>query len=428
MASTNVIRLASGFVVLSFAMATGFGQPAPRPRQTFRDPAALELRAAITGANLDAVKKLSQAAGTNDCLELDEQGRTALHYAVRQCTGGVVDSKPFEILKVLAHRPGCVNAADRLGRKPILELEPLSWASRSRMDALSILIANGADVNAQDENGATILHQLLRVWDNSSLQLPNILEILGKAGINPNLTDSAGQSPVHYFFGPRGFCSNREGVRATKVAVAQKVFAMLAGAGANVAIQDNEGTTPVGAMLAQYETFLGTKETILAFALPSLSKTLAVNSALIKKRPALVALCDRPRTDPDLIARLFELGADAKTAEEDGFTALHGAAWFYNYRVCDLLMERGADVNAPNQQKRTPLHELARSKFSSSAFLETDTGANALRAAEVLLARGANRRLRDKDGKTALDLLKPLGDPDEEQQAEMRALKKSLKP
>jgi ankyrin repeat protein len=414
-------------LLLVFNTSVARAQAASTEKLSFRDPAAADLKAAIADANLNLVQMVVASALTNDCLELDEEGRTALHYAVRRCTQSE-DAKSFEILKLLARRSGCVNVADRLGRKPILEIEPLTWSNRARIDALQILIANDADVNAQDENGVTILHQLLSSWDASALHWPEAIEILAKAGLKPNLTNSAGQTPLHGFFGPHGFCVSREGVRATKVAAAQKTFALLVNLGAKLTIRDSEGTTPVGELLNEYEIFFGTKETMLAFAGPFLAKQLNINAAVIKNRPALTFLCDKTQTDPDLIERLLELGADPKTAEQDGFTPLHGAAWFYNERVCQLLLEHGANVNALDDQGRTPLHEFARSNFNVSPFFDSDKFANIMKTVDTLLAHGADRKLKDKNGKRAVDLLKLPGDPTAEDEDILRALKKKLKP
>jgi ankyrin repeat protein len=424
--SVTAYCLSVAFTISWFTSA--FAQTSSGTPQSFRDPAAKDWRDAITASNVEGVRALLTAAGTNDCLELDEQGRTALHYAVQQAVSDNTDPKPFTILKLLAARPGCVNAADRLGRKPILELEPLSWTSRSRMDTLAVLLANGADPNAVDENGATLLHQILQAWDASSTYWPELVPVLLKAGLKPNLVNAAGQTALHSFFGQHGFCANRDGMRESKVQVAQKVFELLTHAGADLTIRDRDGNTPVGLLLSQYEPFLGAKETILAFAQPSMASTLKVEAARIKNRPALIALCDAGRADPDLIERLLELKANPKAAESDGFTALHGAAWFYNVQVCGLLLDHGADVNAVDARGRTPLHELARSQYHHSSFLEADHFADVLRTAELLVEKGANRRLKDRDGKTAYDLLKGFGPDESDDQQMLRTLKKRLKP
>src|SRR5512133_2318594 len=107
----TAVRLASATLFVWVAQLTArSGEPAPLARQSFRDPQAVALKAAIQSAKLESVREFVNAAATNDCLELDEQGRTALHYAVRRCAEGLGNADPFEILKLLAGRPGCVNA------------------------------------------------------------------------------------------------------------------------------------------------------------------------------------------------------------------------------------------------------------------------------------------------------------------------------
>jgi ankyrin repeat protein len=427
MARTVLIGLSIAFLIAVSALAQTAGQPSGRQAQTYRDPAADRLKNAILSGDVEGVRRIVGAALISDCLEVDEQGRTALHYAVQRCaTDSSADARPFEILKILAARDHCANAEDRLGRRPILELAPVSWDNRSRIDALQILLAHGADINAQDENGATLLHQILGSWDSSSHHWPELLKILGQGKLNPNIINSTGQSPLHAFFGPQGFCISRAEDRTAKVSVAQKVLKVLEEMGAKLSIRDNDGTTPVGEMLAEYEPLSANKTTILTFATPSLSNQLQISSAFIKNRPALLFLCDRHRSDPDLVQRVLELGADTKVAEPNGVTSLHGAAWFYNHRVCALLLDHGAAVNATNERGWTPLHALVRSTYHGSKFMEIDPYANVLRTAAILVSHGADKRLKDSDGKRPFDLLKVQNDSEEQELA--GALKKLLKP
>ena len=55
---------------------------------------------------------------------------------------------------------------------------------------------------------------------------------------------------------------------------------------------------------------------------------------------------------------LLDLGADVNTVDNNGDTAMHGAAYNIIPRVVKLLAERGADPqiwNKPNKAGRTPL-------------------------------------------------------------------------
>jgi len=61
--------------------------------------------------------------------------------------------------------------------------------------------------------------------------------------------------------------------------------------------------------------------------------------------------------DYDLTKRLLEHGLDPNRPDDDGDdTPLHVAAEMGNERLAELLVDKGANVNALNQSNRTPLH------------------------------------------------------------------------
>jgi ankyrin repeat protein len=51
---------------------------------------------------------------------------------------------------------------------------------------------------------------------------------------------------------------------------------------------------------------------------------------------------------------LIDLGADVRSANKQGDTALHGAAFLGYNEVLQLLLDRGAALNARNKQGQTP--------------------------------------------------------------------------
>ncbi len=79
----------------------------------------------------------------------------------------------------------------------------------------------------------------------------------------------------------------------------------------------------------------------------------------------------------------------------DGWTPLHLASFFGHEEVADLLLARGADVNARSRSTRfarenTPLHAAAANRQMA--------------VAELLIARGADVNARDGTGFTPLAL------------------------
>lgn len=92
------------------------------------------------------------------------------------------------------------------------------------------------------------------------------------------------------------------------------------------------------------------------------------------------------------IKMLLELDASLLGArDKDGSTPLHCAVWKGHQAAVELMLERGADVNAQNQNDHwgtTPLHAAAH--------------ANQAAIAKMLIERGADVNARDLAGKTPL--------------------------
>jgi ankyrin repeat protein len=87
---------------------------------------------------------------------------------------------------------------------------------------------------------------------------------------------------------------------------------------------------------------------------------------------------------------LLERGADVKLVARNPMqvTALHAAVATNQVAIVKALLERGADVNARQQQGWTPLHGAA--------------GEGKLEIMDLLLARGAQLNAKNDEGKTPL--------------------------
>ena len=92
------------------------------------------------------------------------------------------------------------------------------------------------------------------------------------------------------------------------------------------------------------------------------------------------------------IRMLLELDATLiRARDRDGSTPLHCAVWKGHQAAVEFMLERGADVNAQNQNDHwgtTPLHAAAH--------------ANQAAIAAMLIERGADVNARDLAGKTPL--------------------------
>lgn len=101
--------------------------------------------------------------------------------------------------------------------------------------------------------------------------------------------------------------------------------------------------------------------------------------------------------------RLITNGADVHVRNNDGATPLHHAV-FGNSPMCfRLLIEAGADVNAVDKHNCTPLHIITSSETPQESAEERQAE---LECIKILLAHGADIKLKTVSGKTALDLAK----------------------
>lgn len=88
---------------------------------------------------------------------------------------------------------------------------------------------------------------------------------------------------------------------------------------------------------------------------------------------------------------LIAHGADVQATDASGETPMHYAAARRTTQMVELLLEHGATVNAVDTMGQSPLH--------SAAIWNGDRATS-----ELLIAKGADATIVDKDGNTALSL------------------------
>jgi len=114
-------------------------------------------------------------------------------------------------------------------------------------------------------------------------------------------------------------------------------------------------------------------------------------------------------------------GIDVNAEDDDGRTPLHRAAWRGHKEVVELLIANGADVNAKDGMGATPLHlaatkEIVELLIAAGADVNAKDGWRDLtplheaageghkEVAELLIAEGADVNFKNWDNKTPLDL------------------------
>lgn len=135
------------------------------------------LHNAVGSYSYDAVQRfLENKADVN---ATDDFGNTPLHEAVK------IDSK--EIVLLLIRYGAKVNATNNYGDTPLHEA-----AKEGSEDIISILIDQGAGVNATNRYGKTPLHKAARTGSEES-----IFKLIDQ-GAYVNATDRYGRTPLHY--------------------------------------------------------------------------------------------------------------------------------------------------------------------------------------------------------------------------------------
>ena len=113
--------------------------------------------------------------------------------------------------------------------------------------------------------------------------------------------------------------------------------------------------------------------------------------------PTLVYVCRGDNGEhPEEILRLLELGADINVRNHKGKTALHCAAKAGFLGVIELLIKKGATIDAPDNNGETALFEAIRSTIKD--------GEKQRAAIEALLVKGADPNLKNGKGLTALQV------------------------
>ena len=113
--------------------------------------------------------------------------------------------------------------------------------------------------------------------------------------------------------------------------------------------------------------------------------------------PDLVYVCRGDnREHPDKVQRLLALGADIDVRNYKGKTALHYAAKAGFLKVINLLIERGAPLDATDNDGETPLFDAIRSTIKDSQKQRA--------ALEALIVAGANLNVKNKKGLTPLQV------------------------
>jgi serine/threonine-protein phosphatase 6 regulatory ankyrin repeat subunit A/serine/threonine-protein phosphatase 6 regulatory ankyrin repeat subunit B len=263
---------------------------------------------------------------------------------------------------------------------PPYKEELLNAAGEGDIAQVQALLAQGADPNAADENGATAL-----MWAAKGGSLDMVKALVAK-GADPKKKGAIYTNEKKSSYYGNFLCAAageghedivRYGIEVLRIPVDDK----------EINPKDGKENGWTALMWAAEK---GDKEVCELL----ISKGADVNAKDKNGLTPLHLACWQEAKDSSAsVKALLEAGANVKATDKDGWTPLHFAAQSHA-EVIALLLRAGADVNAASSEENgryTPIHVACWSDAKDSSS-----------SVKALLEAGANVKAVDKGGRTAL--------------------------
>ncbi len=336
------------------------------------------------------------------------KGETPLHLVGNGVHAGL------EMAEMLLRRGADPGAADLDGQTPrgaaartVLGLE--AWP----MEAQEPLASLASDTR---KYGREFCRLLLTYGAEPDVVVASMLgdrrSVADAVGVDPQLANAPGPGGMTPLY-------------AASLADQHEIVEQLMTAGADANGRNSDGKTPLHGAGARQSTRIAEMLLLQGAQVnsrDSVGRTPLHDATWSEDSPLALDVCVAPQhtalyDSSDILRLLTENGADVDAPDQDGLTALHLAAENRPPEVLAALLGSGADANSVDSLGRTPLH-LAVLVFSLShwgagdapvadigaSFADVDAAldARSVRAAQLLLASGADPEVRNQKGRTPL--------------------------
>ncbi|XP_069756678.1 poly [ADP-ribose] polymerase tankyrase-2-like isoform X2 [Narcine bancroftii] len=253
-----------------------------------------------------------------------------------------------------------------------------------RKQVAELLLRKGANVDEKTRDLLTPLHMASEKAHN------DIIEVLLKIDAKVNALDNLGQTPLHR----AARCGHPHTCRFLLAFGSDSSIVSLQGFTASQMGNESVQQILQGAMVGNCDT---ERQLLEAAKTGDLNVIKNVNCRDVEGRQSTPLHFAAGYNRVSVVEYLLENGADVHAKDKGGLVPLHNACSYGHYEVVELLVKHGAVVNVADLWKFTPLHEAAaKGKYE---------------ICKLLLIHGADPTKKNRDGNTALDLIKD-GDTD----------------
>lgn len=280
----------------------------------------------------------------------DALGRIPLHSAASKkriaCMSILIDcDQPAPLLKCLDN-----NSATPLetleaqgGDKALFLAKSLRILIEAKnLTALQYVLEIGAPVDAQNEDGDTVLHLAGQNGYAEGIKL------LTRYRANPNVSNAQKVTPTHL----AAYQGHAECLR------------VLIEAGANTDTVDTRGKNPL-----HFAAINGDTESVTVLVTANPALTMLEDQK--NHRPIMYALAKRNLACMNIISNAAYYYTYPENGPPKGLcTQMHIAAYHGNVQALTTLLEQGADIDIRTQWQLTPLHLAAKgNKYTAAWFL-----------------------------------------------------------